>query len=127
MAVLFAALPVWFVATWLFVSRKGATVGQYVMGLGILNAEDQAPRPKRVALYLVALHPLLFHPVIAVLWFLFAWLAVTLAENELLFTLCVALAFINLAGPFVNLGFILADPERRGIHDRLAGQRVVRL
>ena len=127
MAILFATLPVWFLATMLFVSRKGATLGQYVMGLGILNAEDEAPRLKRVALYLVALHPLVFHPVLGGLWVLFGWLSVSLAENEVLFTLCLAIAFASLLGPFVNLAFILADPERRGIHDRLAGQRVVRL
>lgn len=127
MAILFLTLPVWFVAMLLFITHKGATVGQYVMGLGILNAEDEAPKLKRVAAYLVALHPVVFHPVMAALWFLFGWLSVSLAENELLFTVCLALAFASLLGPFVNLGFILADPERRGIHDRLAGQRVVRL
>jgi uncharacterized RDD family membrane protein YckC len=49
-----------------------------------------------------------------------------LAENELVFTLAIAIAIASIIAPFVNFGFILADPERRGIHDRLAGLRVVR-
>jgi uncharacterized RDD family membrane protein YckC len=125
--ILLATLPAWYVASVLFVARKGATIGQYVMGLGILDAQDEAPKLKRVALYWLALHPLFFHPVLAVPWFLFGWLTVSLAENEVVFTLCLAISFASLLGPFVNFAFILADPERRGVHDRLVGLRVVHL
>jgi len=126
-AFLLATLPAWFAFNVLFGARKGATVGQYMMGLRFLNDENETPKPRRVALYLMALHPLLFHPVLAIPWVLFGALSVTLAENELVFTLAIAVAIASILAPFVNFGFILADPERRGIHDRLAGLRVVRL
>lgn len=127
MVSLLATIPVWFVATLLIVTIRGATLGQYVVGLGIRDANDRPPALKRVALYLLAAHPLFFHPVLAGIWFLFGWFTVSLAENEVVFTLCLALSFAGLIGPLLNLGFILTDPERRGIHDRLAGLRVVRL
>jgi hypothetical protein len=68
-----------------------------------------------------------FHPLLAGIWFLFGWFSVSLAENEFVLTLCLALAFAGLLGPLLNLAFILTDPARRGVHDRLAGLRVAQL
>ncbi|HLF72403.1 MAG TPA: RDD family protein [Dehalococcoidia bacterium] len=126
-AFLIATIPAWLALNvWLGIKR-GQTVGQYVVGLRVVTEEGEAPAPKRWLLYWLALHPLLFHPVFAGFWALFAYLGVTIAENTAVAVFAGAMTGLCLVAPLFGLGFALSDPQRRAIHDRLAGARVVRL
>jgi uncharacterized RDD family membrane protein YckC len=126
-AFLLATFPVWYVFNVGLVAMRGHTVGQYVIGLRTVSETGEQPAPGRVALYWLAVHPLLFHPFLALPWGLFATLGVTIAGSSLLFVLALAMAFLCLVTPLVSLIFIALDPQRRGIHDRLARMRVVQL
>lgn len=124
---LMATLPAWYVLNVFLTAKRGYTIGQYVMGLRISDETGERPALRRAAAYWVALHPLIFHPIMALPWLLFALIGVTRAESQLVFVLALCVAFLCLAAPVAGLLFILVDPRRRAIHDRLAGLKVVRL
>lgn len=124
---LLAAFPVWYAFNVGLVTLRGFTVGQYVMGLRTVRESGEPVSPGKVALYWLALHPLLFHPLLALPWGLFATLGVTLAGSSLLFVLALAMVFLCLVTPLVNLLYAFLDPGHRGIHDRLARIRVVQI
>jgi uncharacterized RDD family membrane protein YckC len=125
--ILFATVPAWLVAGFLTYLKLGQTVGQYLMGLRVQNEDGSPPPPKRLLAYCLALHPLLFHPFFSGIWFLVAYVAISLAESDVLFVLCVMMGLLCLAAPLFGLVFMLSDPQRRTIHDRLAGLRVQRI
>jgi uncharacterized RDD family membrane protein YckC len=126
-AFLLATFPAWYVFNVALSSSMGFTVGQYVVGLRAVDESGGGPETLRAALYWLALHPLLFHPLLALPWGLFAALSVTIAGSEVLFILALAMVFLCLVVPLAGLVFMAIDPQRRGIHDRLAGIRVIRL
>jgi hypothetical protein len=126
-AFLLATFPAWYLFNVGLGALKGHSVGQYVVGLRLTDEAGQPPRLGRVAAYWLALHPLLFHPLLALPWGLFATLGVTIAGSEVLFVLALAMVFLCLVTPFVTLVFMAIDRQHRGIHDRLAGVRVIRL
>ena len=107
--------------------KLGQTVGQYVTGLRVYNEDGTTPDARRLLLYWLALHPLLYHPLFCGIWFLVAYVGISLAESDVLFVLGSAIGLISLVAPLVGLVYMLSDPERRTIHDRLAGCRVQRL
>jgi uncharacterized RDD family membrane protein YckC len=126
-SVLLATFPAWLICGVLFVSWKGYTVGQYVIGLRSVDEQGNKPTLRHTLGHWLALHPLLFHPILAGPWLLFAYVGLALAESEILLIAGMALALICFFGPFAGLAFALSDPRRRGIHDRLAGMKVIRL
>jgi uncharacterized RDD family membrane protein YckC len=127
LAFLIATFPAWYLLNVFLVTMRGQTIGQYVMGLRVMGEEGVSLRLSRIAIYWVALHPLLFHPMLALPWVLFAYFSLAIADSELLFIVALAIALLCLVTPLVNLIFIATDPSRRAIHDRLARLRVVRL
>jgi uncharacterized RDD family membrane protein YckC len=127
LAILMASIPAWFAFNVFFASKRASTVGQYVLGLSIEDDNGVPPAPKRLALYWAAFHPLFFHPFLALPWVLCAWLSVSLAENEAVFIVCLAMAMLCLLAPLAGFAFMSIDPDRRAIHDRLANLHVVRL
>jgi uncharacterized RDD family membrane protein YckC len=124
---LLLTVPAWFLFNVALTSRRGQTVGQYVMGLRLVAADKAPLTPKRLATYWLALHPLLFHPMLAGFWLLFAWVAISISENDLLLVLGLALAFMCVLAPLASLVFAALDRQHRGVHDRLAGVRVNRV
>jgi uncharacterized RDD family membrane protein YckC len=124
---LMAAIPAWYAANVYLCKRQGQTVGQYLTGLSIANESGLPPGLFTLVVYFLGLHPLLFHPIIGVLWFTFAWTTISLTEDSLVFVAVLTLAILCIAAPIATLVFALSDPQRRGVHDRLAGLRVVRL
>ena len=126
-AFLLATFPAWLVFNVGLMINRGHTVGQYILGLRVVDESGRKPDAGRVLLYWLALHPLLFHPLLALPWGLFATLGVTVAGSEFLFVFALAMAVLCLVTPFVTLLFVAIDPGRRGIHDRLARIEVVRL
>ena len=122
--VLLLTVPGWFLFNVALTSRRRHTVGQYVMGLRLRSADDAPLTPKRLATYWLALHPLLFHPMLAGFWLLFAWVAISISENDLLLVLGLGLAILCILAPLASLAFAIFDRQRRCVHDRLAGVRV---
>lgn len=125
--ILTATVPAWLLAGWAMYVKLGQTVGQYVVGLRVQNDDGSAPQTGRLLLYWLALHPLLYHPLFSGVWFLLAYVGISLAESDVLFVLGSALGLLSLIAPLAGLVFMLSDPQRRTIHDRLAGLRLQRL
>jgi uncharacterized RDD family membrane protein YckC len=124
---LLLTVPAWGLFNWALTSRKSHTVGQYVMGLRLTSADEASLTPRRLTAYWLALHPLLFHPMLAGFWLLFAWVAISISENDALLIVGLALAIICILAPLASLAFAAFDRQHRGVHDRLAGVRVCRL
>jgi uncharacterized RDD family membrane protein YckC len=125
--IMMATVPAWLLAGWSMYARLGQTAGQYVLGLRVQNEDGTPPRAGRLLLYWLAFHPLLYHPFFSGIWLLFAYVGITLADSEALFVLGTMLALLSVAAPAIGLVFMLSDPQRRTIHDRLVGLRVQRL
>lgn len=121
---LLLTVPAWFLFNLVLTSRRGHTVGQYVMGLRLASVDGVPLTVKRLATYWLALHPLLYHPMLAGFWLLFAWVAISISENDVLLVLGLALAILCILAPLVSLAFAGFDRQHRGVHDRLAGIRV---
>jgi len=120
-------VPAWFLFNIVFARRRGQSVGQFVIGLRPAKRNGDTPGLVRFVVYWLALHPLLFHPLLAGFWFLFAYVVLALAESGPAVLALVAIGLISIVAPFASLLFALGDPQRRGIHDLIAGTRVVRI
>ena len=121
---LLASLPAWFLFSLALSIKRGQTVGQYVVGLGIQNEDGSPATPRRLVLYWLSLHPLIFHPIIAGSWLFLAWANST---DPSVVIPAVAVALLCFVAPLAGLLYMLTDPQRRTIHDRLSGLRVQRL
>jgi uncharacterized RDD family membrane protein YckC len=126
-AILMLTVPGWLVFNLALGLRRRQTLGQYVMGLGIRKEDDDAPGLLRLIVYNLGLHPLLFHPLLAGFWAAFAYIALALSGNEAIVLSSMAVGLLCLVAPFVGLIYALGNEGRRGIHDRIAGIKVVRL
>jgi uncharacterized RDD family membrane protein YckC len=125
--VLMLTVPSWFAANLLLMLTRKQTVGQYVLGLGITDEFGDRPRPLKLVAYWLALHPLLFHPFLAGFWFLLAYASISLSQSEAVFVGSLAVGLASMVGPLANFIFLILDPQRRAIHDRVAGLKVVSL
>jgi hypothetical protein len=108
-------------------AKRGQTLGQYVVGLTIVSESSGPVGAIHSLLYLLAFHPLLFHPIIAGFWGLFGYVGFTLGDSRLTFMVGVALALLCFVSPLVSFFFAVTDSYRRGLHDRIAGVRLVRV
>lgn len=119
--------PAWLLVNLFFAMRRAQTGGQYVAGLGIVTEKEAVPGAGRLLLYWLALHPLLYHPLLAGFWGLFTYTTLSLSESNVLFFFGGTLTLLCLLAPLANLFFAVVDPAHRTIHDRLAGMKVVRV
>jgi uncharacterized RDD family membrane protein YckC len=126
-ALLMLTVPAWFLFNIVFASKRGQSVGQFVVGLRPATRSGGSPGLIRLIVYWLALHPLLFHPILAAFWFLFAYIVLALAEHGPVVIALVTIGLVSAVAPFASLLFALGDPQRRGIHDLIAGTRVVRV
>ena len=126
-AVLVAAVPCWLVFNLFLGARRGQTVGQYVLGLRVRREDGRAPGIARLVLYWLALHPVLFHPLLTLFWGLLAYVSLSLSGSPTLVLGSLFVALLSLVGPIVALISISADAGRRGLHDRVAGVVVLKL
>jgi uncharacterized RDD family membrane protein YckC len=125
--ILLAMVPSWLAFNLLLAKQRQQSVGQYILGLRVVS-DDGAPLTlRRVLLRLLALHPLIFHPLLAAFWFFFGLVSVSLAGSQVLYLACVAVTLLCLAAPLVSFAYALGDPQRRGIHDWVSGTKVVRI
>ena len=124
---LLLTVPAWLLFNVTLASGRGHTVGQYILGLRLRTEDGARITAKRGLAYWLALHPLLFHPMLAGFWLLYAYVAISLSQSDVLFVVGLALAVICVLAPVAALAFALFDRRRRALHDRLAGVRVCRL
>jgi len=123
-AIFLASMPVWLLMMMVLGVRRAQTPGQYILGMRTVREDGGAPGAQRLLGYWLALHPLLYHPMFGGAWLLLAWAALL---SEAIFVFSLALAILCFLAPLAGLIFAVIDPQRRAIHDRLAGLKVVRL
>jgi uncharacterized RDD family membrane protein YckC len=126
-ALLLVSLPAWVLFSVVLCLKRGQTLGQYVLGLTIVEEDGGPPRLRRLTAYWLYLHPLVFHPVISGVWLFLAWVLVAKTTNEVLVVIAGAMALLCFLLPVASLLFMLSDSQRRAIHDRLSGLRVQRM
>jgi uncharacterized RDD family membrane protein YckC len=124
--VILATMPAWLLFTISIFWRRGQSLGQYLMGLEITRDEGGVPSNGQIVAYCLCLHPLLFHPIMAVIW-AYATYQSVLHSSLLLVIVGITMAMLCLLGPIASLAFAAVDGRRRGIHDRLAGMRVIKV
>ncbi len=126
-ALLLANLPAWVLCSLFLCLKRGQTVGQYLMGLSIVAEDGSQPRVKSLLAYWLALNPLVFHPIMSAVWLFLVWLLLAKTTNELMVIIAGSMALLCFVAPVAGLAFMLSDPQRRTLHDRLSGLRVQRL
>jgi uncharacterized RDD family membrane protein YckC len=105
---------------------RGQTTGQYVAGIKVRRQDGSSPSGRRLLLRWLLLDPLLFHPLLAVIWFVDVVVVISLTMSEAALVAGLFFVFVCLIAPLVALAAVLTDKERRALHDRLAGTVVVR-
>ena len=125
--VLLATMPAWLLFTLALFWWRGQSVGQYLMGLEITRDDSGVPSNGQLAAYSVLLHPIVFHPIMAVLWLYEVYQSVVVAASSILLVAGLVMGVLCVLAPLASLLFAAADRRRRGLHDRLAGMRVVKV
>ena len=125
LGIVMAVIPLWLAFNVALCRWRGQTVGKYVADIKTVR-EDGRPLGVRTSLVrFLALHPLLFHPFLALLWVMTGAILTSLTVSAAVLVVTFALAFLSLAAPFLATGSVLLDGERRALHDRVAGTTVV--
>jgi uncharacterized RDD family membrane protein YckC len=124
--VVLLAVPAWLIFIVALFWKRGQSIGQYLMGIEITRDDAKVPGNAQILAYTLCLHPLLFHPIMAGLWAYAAYQSL-LQSSLVLLIAGIMMAFLSLFGPLASLAFVLTDKRRRGIHDRLAGMRVIKV
>jgi uncharacterized RDD family membrane protein YckC len=109
------------------IAWRGQTVGKYIIGIRTVSEAGLTLGPGRAFLRWIALHPLLFHPLLLPVWAAFALLATFVTLSQVVLVITLALLLLWIVSPAVALATVLLDPSRRALHDRLAGTVVVHL
>lgn len=106
---------------------RGQSLGMYIVGIRTV-AEGGAPLATRIVLLRwFGLHPLLFHPFLLPIWALLALYSVSVTLSQIVFVITVALVLLCVVAPAASLLAMAVDPNRRALHDRLAGTLVVHI
>jgi uncharacterized RDD family membrane protein YckC len=125
LGIVMAVIPLWLAFNVVLCRWRGQTVGKYVADIKIVR-EDGRPLDLRTSLIrFLVLHPLLFHPFLALLWLLTAAVTVSVTLSVAVLVVTAALVFLSLAAPFLTAGSLFLDGRRRALHDRVAGTTVV--
>jgi uncharacterized RDD family membrane protein YckC len=105
---------------------RAQTAGQYVAGIRVQREDGSAPTRRQVLAWWLLLHPLFFHPLLALLWFLDVLVVVSLTVSEAALGIGLFFVLLCLIAPLIALAAAALDRQRRALHDRLAGIVVVR-
>ncbi|MGD0766560.1 MAG: RDD family protein [Dehalococcoidia bacterium] len=124
-ALIVAVVPFWLVFNVALELWRGQTVGKYIVGIKIARSDGDDIGWGRAVWRLLVLNPLLFHPLLIVPWALLAVYALSVTVNVVVLIAIVALVLLSLVASPVALISILADRQRRALHDRIAGTLVV--
>jgi uncharacterized RDD family membrane protein YckC len=119
-----AVIPLWLAFNVALCRWRGQTVGKYVADIKVVRQDG---RPLGLGTSLVRfllLHPLLFHPFLALLWLLTAAITVSVTVSAAVLRSDPSLVFLSLGAP-ADRRRVLLDGRRRALHDRVAGTTVV--
>jgi hypothetical protein len=97
---------------------RGQSVGQYIVGLSVVDVAGERPSGSKFVLRWLALHPLLFHPLLIPVWALFSALTVSLTLSDIVLGLTLGLVALCILAPAVALVSAAIDQEHRALHDR---------
>jgi uncharacterized RDD family membrane protein YckC len=122
-----ATVPAWALLNLALMARRGQSIGQYVAGLQVAREDGRDAGLVHLIPYLLALHPLVFHPLLAAFWALLAFVALSLTSSNVLVLGSLAIALLCVAAPLLALVTAASDGGRRALHDRVASTKVVRL
>ena len=119
-------LLAWTVFNLALLRWRGQTAGMYVLGIKTVGA-DGSITIGRLLVRWFGLHPLLFHPLLLPVWAVVSLLLFSFTLNEIVLAVTLCLVLFCIAAPIAGLVTMLVDPERRALHDRLAGTLVIHL
>lgn len=106
---------------------RGQTAGMFIIGIRSVG-EDGAPLATgQTLLHWLALHPLLFHPLLLPVWGVGALLVVSVTLSAAVMAIAVALMLLCVLAPAASTLSMLLDAEHRTLPDRLARTIVVNL
>jgi uncharacterized RDD family membrane protein YckC len=125
LAVVMAVIPLWLAFNVVLCRWRGQTVGKYVADVRIVREDGQPLDVGTSLARFLLLHPLLFHPFLALLWVLTGAILTSLTVSAAVLVVTFALAFLSVAAPLLAVGSVLLDGRRRALHDRVAGTTVV--
>jgi uncharacterized RDD family membrane protein YckC len=104
---------------------RGQSVGKYLVGIRVTGDRERSGTLSRAIVRWFGLSPLCFHPMLMPLWGLFGFFTTVLTLSQAVMVVMLAVLFLWVLSPILALITVLADPDRRGLHDRLAGTIVV--
>ena len=125
LGIVMAVIPLWLAFNVALCRWRGQTVGKYVADIKIVREDGRPLDVGSLLVRFLLLHPLLFHPFLALLWLLTAAITVSVTVSFAVLVVAAALVFLSLAAPFLAAGSVLLDGRRRALHDRVAGTAVV--
>jgi len=105
---------------------RAQTTGMYVLGIKSV-AERGEMTNGRILVRWFGLHPLLFHPLLLPVWVVISLVLVSFTLNQIVLAVTLVFVLLCIAAPIAGLITMVVDPERRALHDRLAGTLVVHL
>jgi uncharacterized RDD family membrane protein YckC len=122
-------VPFWLAFNLWLLMWRGQSVGKYIVGIRVAGSggDGDGLGLRQAAARILLLDPLLFHPLLAIPWALLAVVATSLTINIVVLVVTVSVALLSLLSPFIALGAMIVDKDRRGLHDRIAGTLVVRM
>jgi len=120
-----AVIPLWLIFNVALCRWRGQTVGKYVADIKVVREDGQPLGLGTSLVRFLLLHPLLFHPFLALLWLLTAAITVSVTVSAAVLVVTLALVFLSLGAPLLTAGAVLLDGRRRALHDRVAGTTVV--
>ena len=126
-AIFMLTVPAWLLLNLILAGRRGQSVGHYVIGLRVVREDGAVAEPRRHLLRLLSLHPLVFHPLLALSWGWLAFMAVSIAGSTELLVVSGAFVALCVLAPLIAFVAATADRGRRALHDRVAGTVVIRL
>jgi len=125
LGIVMAVIPLWLAFNVALCRWRGQTVGKYVADIKIVREDGRPLDVGSLLVRFLLLHPLLFHPFLALLWLLTAAITVSVTVSFAVLVVAATLVFLSLAAPFLAAGSVLLDGRRRALHDRVTGTAVV--
>lgn len=106
---------------------RGQSAGMYVVGIRTVGEDASAITTGQTLRRWFGVHPLLFHPFLLPVWAVFSLLIVSFTLSQIVLVVTLALVLLCIVAPLASLIALIADPERRALHDRFARTLVVHI
>ena len=120
-----AVVPFWLLFNVYLQSRRGQSVGKYIVGIRVARSDGKRLNVFNAFWRMIFLDPLLFHPLLAAPWLLLAVVGTMRTANGVVLIATVTVVVLSIVAAPVALAAMLADGQRRALHDRISGTLVV--